>query len=105
MTFRCTGQILKASSKNIKKKLQKLKRNAGCDDLCEFDPSDDRGKDAGRARPSKINEYNQEIQKMCEEEGYQYIDSTFIVTKNPGLFEQDGIHMKKSIIHSGFLTL
>lgn len=43
----------------------------------------------------KINEYNQEIQKMCEEEGYQYIDSTFIVTKNPGLFEQDGIHMKK----------
>lgn len=43
----------------------------------------------------KIDEYNEAIKKMCDEDGYLYIDSTFIVKKNSALFEADGIHMKK----------
>ena len=33
---------------------------------------------------------------MCEDEGYLYIDSCFIVEADSSLYEQDGIHMKKA---------
>lgn len=43
----------------------------------------------------KRPEYNAAIENMCDEEGYMYIDSCFIVEQNPELFEPDGIHMVK----------
>ena len=43
----------------------------------------------------KQPEYNKAIEKMCDEEGYMYIDSSFIIEKNPDLYEPDGIHVTK----------
>lgn len=49
-----------------------------------------------KAGREKRPQYNEAIQKMCDEKGYLYIDSSFIVEANSDLYEQDGIHMKKA---------
>ena len=49
-----------------------------------------------KAGREKQPQYNEAIQKMCEDEGYLYIDSCFIVEADSSLYEQDGIHMKKA---------
>lgn len=48
-----------------------------------------------KAGREKRPQYNEAIEKMCDDEGYLYIDSSFIVEADSGLYEQDGIHMKK----------
>lgn len=48
-----------------------------------------------KAGREKQPEYNEAIEKMCDENGYLYIDSCFIVEADSSLYEQDGIHMKK----------
>ena len=49
-----------------------------------------------KAGREKQPQYNEAIQKMCEDEGDLYIDSCFIVEADSSLYEQDGIHMKKA---------
>ena len=54
-----------------------------------------------KAGREKQPEYNEAIEKMCDENGYLYIDSCFIVEADSSLYEQDGIHMKNSTMSSG----
>ncbi len=42
------------------------------------------------------NEFNKELEKMCEELDLIYIDTTKIVKEDSKLYEPDGIHMKIS---------
>lgn len=43
---------------------------------------------------SRIDEYNNALEIMCEENGYTYVDNTSISEENVDLYEADGIHMK-----------
>lgn len=37
--------------------------------------------------------FNKALQKMCREDGYKYIDITFILKEHPKLYAEDGIHV------------
>ncbi|MGN0709649.1 MAG: GDSL-type esterase/lipase family protein [Anaerovoracaceae bacterium] len=37
--------------------------------------------------------FNKALMKMCREDGYKYIDITFILKENPKLYAGDGIHV------------
>lgn len=41
----------------------------------------------------RVDEANKYIKKMCEEESITYLDLRSIISKKPGLYEPDGIHV------------
>ncbi len=52
-------------------------------------------KDAQKSQPSlkHYKEYNKALEKLCDEEGYTFIDNTYILKTNPKLYAPDGIHV------------
>ena len=52
-------------------------------------------KDAQKRQPSlkHYKDYNKALKKLCEEEGYIFIDNTYILKKNKQLYAPDGIHV------------
>ena len=52
-------------------------------------------KEAQKSQPSlkHYKEYNKALEKLCEENGYTFIDNTYILKKNPKLYAPDGIHV------------
>lgn len=52
-------------------------------------------KDAQKSQPSlkHYKEYNDALRKMCEEEGYTFIDNTYILKRDKKLYAPDGIHV------------
>ena len=43
-----------------------------------------------------VDLYNTELAALCEELGVPLLDASFILVQRPELYEQDGIHMKRS---------
>lgn len=43
---------------------------------------------------SSIDKYNASMKKMCEENGYNYIDNTQVCQEHMDLYEEDGLHLK-----------
>ena len=52
-------------------------------------------KGAQKSQPSlkHYKEYNKALVRLCEEEGYTFIDNTYILKKSPNLYAPDGIHV------------
>ena len=52
-------------------------------------------KDAQKSQPSlkHYKDFNKALQKLCDDEGYTYIDNTYILKKNPKFYAPDGIHV------------
>lgn len=52
-------------------------------------------KDAQKLQPSlkHYKDYNNALKKLCEEEGYTFIDNTYILQKDKKLYAPDGIHV------------
>ena len=42
----------------------------------------------------RIDEYNDALQKMCEEEGWPYIDNTQLAKEHENLYQEDGLHVE-----------
>ena len=40
--------------------------------------------------------FNEALQAMCEEDGYTFVDCTFLIEGKDGIYEPDGIHVIKS---------
>lgn len=40
--------------------------------------------------------FNEALRAMCEEDGYTYVDCTFLIEGKEGIYEPDGIHVIKS---------
>lgn len=55
-------------------------------------------KDAQKSQPSLKNwsKYNKALEELCEEKGYNFIDNTYILKKNPKFYQPDGIHVVPS---------
>lgn len=55
-------------------------------------------KDAQERQPSLKNweKYNKALIKLCDQEGYIYIDNTYILEKHKNLYQPDGIHVVPS---------
>lgn len=43
----------------------------------------------------RIGEYNEALQAMCEEKGYNYIDNTEVAKEHEDLYQEDGLHVQK----------
>ena len=42
-----------------------------------------------------VDSYNTAVKKMCEDNGFTYIDTTSLCTDHADLYEPDGVHFKK----------
>lgn len=42
----------------------------------------------------RIDEYNDALQKMCEEEDWPYIDNTQLAKEHENLYQEDGLHVE-----------
>lgn len=52
-------------------------------------------KEAQKNQPSlkHYKEYNKALERLCEDEGYTFIDNTYILRKRKSLYAPDGIHV------------
>lgn len=55
-------------------------------------------KEAVKETPSYAycGQFNEALQAMCQEDGYTYVDCSFLIEGKDGIYEPDGIHVIKS---------
>lgn len=59
----------------------------------------------GKSFYQYLDKYNEGLQALCEETGAYYIDSSFILKREPGYYNNDGVHMIKSFYPLWFTYL
>ncbi len=57
-------------------------------------PATGEGLDADPNYP-RIDEYNEALEKMCEKDGWTFIDCTEVAKAHTDLYQQDGLHLQK----------
>ena len=72
------------------------RRASGCCSLYQQHSARNQRGCEGDASYAYCEAFNEALQAMCEEDGYTFVDCTFLIEGKDGIYEPDGIHVIKS---------